>query len=241
VDITPADAPAMNGTLTWSPDSASLYFCSNNDREFLAVARHEVGANRLTWLATDDSADLTGWPSPDGSTLLVERNVDGASALLLHDAVSGARLADIPLPGLGTVVQHNLPSPRWAPNSASVALSISGPTLPGDVLLVNRTRGAVGFRLLTRSARALAGEQTVIPELHAVPTPDGELVPCMVYRPATAAPARDDLAGSAVLVLHGGPVCQAKQTFDIMVQALAAAGHAVLVPNVRPGWPATDS
>jgi fermentation-respiration switch protein FrsA (DUF1100 family) len=233
VEVTPADAPAMNGALAWSPDSASLYFSSNNDREFRSIARYEVGASQLTWLVTDDGADLTGWPSPDGSALLVERNVDGASDLALHDPVGGARLADLPLPRTGTIVQHHLPAPRWAPDSASVALSISGPELPGDVVLVDRAQGAVGVQLLTRSARALAGEQTVSPELHSVPTPDREMVPCMVYRAAGAAAAGNDLAGSAVLVVHGGPEGEALQTFDMTVQALAAAGHAVLVPNVR--------
>lgn len=232
-EVTPADAPAMNGGLAWSPDSGSLYFSSNNDREFRSIARYEVAAGRMTWLVTDDDADLTGWPSPDGSALLVERNVDGASALALHDAGSGARLEYLTLPAVGTVIQHQLPSPRWAPDSASVALSISGPELPGDILLADRGPGTAAIRLLTRSARALAGEQTVSPELHAVPTPDGELVPCMVYRAASATAARSDLAGSAVLVVHGGPEGQAMQSFDVTVQALAAAGHTVLVPNVR--------
>lgn len=231
--VTPADAPAMNDALAWSPDSASLYFSSNNGREFVGVARYDVATSRLSWLVTDDSADLTGWPSPDGATLLVERNVDGASAMALHDADGGRRLQDLPLPGVGSVVQHQLPSPRWAPDSASVAFSISGPALPGDVVLAERVPGAARTRLLTQSSRALTGQPTVSPELHAVPTPDGEMVPCMVYRAAGAAAARSDLAGSAVLVVHGGPEGQAKQTFDVTVQALSAAGHAVLVPNVR--------
>src|SRR5262249_20387676 len=65
---------------------------------------------------------------------------------------------------------------------------------------------------------------------HRVPTPDGEHVPCLVYRGEPADPA---LAGSAVLVVHGGPEAQAKQNFNAYVQVLAAAGHTVLVPNVR--------
>ncbi len=53
----------------------------------------------------------------------------------------------------------------------------------------------------------------------------------MVYRAASQD--GNDLAGSAVVVVHGGPEAQAKRVFDVMVQALAAAGHTVLVPNVR--------
>ena len=46
-------------------------------------------------------------------------------------------------------------------------------------------------------------------------------------RPARAA------TGSAVVVVHGGPEGQSVRTFNPVVQSLAAAGHAVLVPNVR--------
>ena len=56
-------------------------------------------------------------------------------------------------------------------------------------------------------------------------------MPCLVYR--SGQPADPALAGSAVLVIHGGPESQAKRNFNPVVQALAAAGHTVLVPNVR--------
>jgi dipeptidyl aminopeptidase/acylaminoacyl peptidase len=85
------------------------------------------------------------------------------------------------------------------------------------------------LRQLTHSVRALGGEQAAEPEPHRVPTPDGQQVPCLVYR-GTADGA---LAGSAVLVVHGGPEAQARQNFNPFVQALAAAGHTVVVPNVR--------
>jgi dipeptidyl aminopeptidase/acylaminoacyl peptidase len=64
-----------------------------------------------------------------------------------------------------------------------------------------------------------------------IPAPDGELVPCLVYR--SPEPADPALAESAVLVIHGGPESRAKRNFNPVVQALAAAGHTVLVPNVR--------
>jgi len=41
------------------------YFSSNNDREFLAIARYDLANASVTWLVTDDHADLTGWLAPD--------------------------------------------------------------------------------------------------------------------------------------------------------------------------------
>jgi dipeptidyl aminopeptidase/acylaminoacyl peptidase len=64
-----------------------------------------------------------------------------------------------------------------------------------------------------------------------VPTPDGEFVPCFVFEnPDADVP---ELAGSVVLFVHGGPESQAVLAFYPLIQALASAGHTVLVPNVR--------
>ncbi len=133
--ITPPDAPALNYGLCFTPGSDALYFSSNNDREFTAVARYELAAGRLRWVVTDDRFDLSGWLSPDGATLLVERNNNGASELARHDAGSGARLDDVPLPSSGCVAQAVRPV-IWAADPAAVALTFSSAELPSDVLLV---------------------------------------------------------------------------------------------------------
>jgi dipeptidyl aminopeptidase/acylaminoacyl peptidase len=230
-EITPADAPARNESPAWTPDSSALYFTSNNDREFLAVARYDVADGNVTWLVTDDDADLTGWLSPDGSVLLVERNDDGASKLALHVAATGAKLGDLPLPSTGCIADARLPAPRWASDSAAMVLSVSGAGLPGDVLLATGldTRDA-RLRQLTHSAQPL-GQPASAPEQHRIPAAGDEAVPCLVYRGAADGDAA--LGGSAVVVVHGGPEGQARQNFNAYVQVLAAAGHTVLVPNVR--------
>jgi protease II len=227
-EVTPADAPAMNGALNWAPGSDALIFSSNNDREFMAITRYELAAGTQAWLVADDGADLLGWLSPDGRTLLVERNDDGASELALHDAATGQKITGIALPACGNTGGIRVPPPHWAPDSKSAVFSISAPELPGDALLV--TAGGQ-LRRLTNSARALGGAAPALPEHHRIPTFDGELVPCLVYRAAERADG--PLEGSAVIFVHGGPEAQARQNFSTDVQALAAAGHTVLVPNVR--------
>jgi dipeptidyl aminopeptidase/acylaminoacyl peptidase len=243
VEVTPADAPAMNHALAWSPGSDALFFSSNNDREFVAVARHDLVSGQRTWLMSDQNADLTGWPAPDGSVILIERNDDGASVLALHDAGTGERLSDLPLPVRGSIGRIG---PVWGPDSAALAMTVSGADVPSDVLLAVRQRGEPAARppvdrrrgfsggpaLLTHSAARLDGEPTTSPEHHRVPARDGEQIPCLVYRPPAHLPGRD-LSGSAVVHVHGGPESQARDDFQIEVQALAAAGHTVLVPNVR--------
>jgi dipeptidyl aminopeptidase/acylaminoacyl peptidase len=229
IQVTPADDLAMNRALSWLPGSDALLLASNSGREFTAIARYDLAGRQWTWLITDDSADLTGWPSPDGSLILVDRNDDGATALTLHDAATGKALREVPLPATGCVTDARLPPPRWSSDSAAVTISVTGPQQPGDVLRADARTGSA--RPVTHSAGGLGAARPAVPERHQIPTPDGERVPCLVYR--GTAPADPSLAGSAVLVVHGGPESQAKQNFNPYVQALAAAGHTVVVPNVR--------
>lgn len=209
-EVTAVDDLAMNGSLNWTPDSAALILASNTGREFTGVARYNVASGRWTWLITDDSADLAGWLSPDGSLLLVERNDDGAFVLSLHDAGTGKPLREVALPATGCVTDSRPPEPRWSPGSATVTLSVTGALLPGDVLLADARTGSV--RQVTRSAAGLGSTRPAVPEQHRVLTPDGEQVPFLVYRGAE--PADPSLAGSAVLVVHGGPEGQARQNFN---------------------------
>ena len=227
--LTGAGEHASQERLQWLPGSDGLIASTNRNREFTAIARYSLAAESWTWLITDEERDLAGWLSPDGSLILVERNDDGASVLTLHDGATGAPLRDVPLPAAGCVTAIRLPDPRWSPDGRAIAMSIAAADMPGDVLLADAATARV--RALTSSARYLGGSAAALPEAHQIPAPDGELVPCLVYRSEDAAD--PGLAESAVLVIHGGPESQAKRDFNPLVQALAAAGHTVLVPNVR--------
>jgi dipeptidyl aminopeptidase/acylaminoacyl peptidase len=160
--------------------------------------------------------------------MLVETNDDGASVLALHDVDSGDRLRSVSLPAVG-VITGLLPDPRWAPDSRSLVASFSSPRMPGDAVLIDVASGAC--TAITASATALGGTVLTMPEAHRVPTPDGERIPCLVYRPAPGSDPSLDRA--SVVFIHGGPEGQSKRNYNPFVQALSQAGYTVVVPNVR--------
>ncbi|WP_031469683.1 alpha/beta fold hydrolase [Sciscionella sediminilitoris] len=214
---------AQYHTVHWVGDS--LVLTTNRDREFTGIARYTPETGDWRWLVTDDAHDVTGWPSPDGTLLLVHTNVGGVSRLAVHDA-DGNPLREVPLPD-GWLL-FPLPEPVWAADSRSVALTLSGPEIPGDVLVVDAGSGTT--RAVTDSAAALRGLAGLsVPDTHWVPGAGGD-IPCYVYRPSATA---EPLSGAAVLLIHGGPEGQSALNFNPIVQGLAAAGFTVLVPNVR--------
>ncbi len=225
IELTDAAAAARHIAPHWLAGGETVVVSSDADRDLAAVSTVDVrdGSRRL--LVESPEHDLVGRPSPDGRLLLVEANDDGTSRLTLHDAGSGELVSRIALPAAG-VVTSPLPGPVWSPDSRRVALSFSAPGVPGDVLVLDTADGSV--RALTSSAEQLDGP--VEPSAQRVPTPNDEELPCLVYRPSTPG---SEVAGSAVLVLHGGPEAQSRPAFNPVVQGLAAAGHTVVVPNIR--------
>lgn len=228
--LTGADEHAQHNGVQWRPDGSTLIVNGNPNREFVAVLQLDPETGEWTELVADPDYDVRGYLSPDGRVLLVCTNNDGAMRLALHDAVTGERLRGVDLPEEGGwAAAFPMPQPAWSPDSSMVVLSYTSPTVPGDVLRVEAATGAVS--VVASSTGPLEDERLVTPTSHLVPTPDGELVPCFVYQ--GTGPADPALAGSAVLVVHGGPEGQAVRSFNPIVQAMALAGHTVLVPNVR--------
>lgn len=227
--ITGEAEAASHGQLAWDADGRSILVSSDREREFVAVLRYDLAAGTWTEVVADPEHDVHGFLSPDGAILLAVTNDGGFSRLSLHDARTGELRCRLELPDEGWAGLFPAPTPVWSADSRSVVVSFSGPTAPGDILKIDTALRTV--EQVTDSAGPLVGETLARPELHAVPTPDGELVPCFVYRHPD--PVDPGLAASAVLNIHGGPEAQAVAVFSPVIQALAAQGHTVLVPNVR--------
>ncbi len=120
-ELTPADELAEYGRLEWAPDSASFTFATNSGREFAGIARYDVAARSWAYEQTDDEWDLAGWPSPDGTRMLVVRNVDGAHEL----SIDGEPVV---LPHDGVLAR--LTEPVWSPDGSRLAVTFASAIEP---------------------------------------------------------------------------------------------------------------
>ncbi|NDL57124.1 prolyl oligopeptidase family serine peptidase [Phytoactinopolyspora sp. XMNu-373] len=222
-DVTAADDHSMHTSVRFLPGTGSLVMSSNHGRDFRSVVRVDSSGTWTTLLESDEH-DISVLPSPDGSRLLMFRHIDGGTELAIHRA-DGELETEIALPRFGVAAA------MWSPDSALLAVGLNTPTSPGDVLLVDASNGEI--RMLVDGTEQMTPQMRVAlvePDSVRIPTRDGELIPCFVYRPSDPAA---ELAGSVVVNIHGGPEAHAQRTFTAVSQAMVAAGHIVLVPNVR--------
>ncbi|MFE7508591.1 S9 family peptidase [Promicromonospora sp. NPDC057488] len=229
-DVTAADEHAHHTHVAWSAGDDTLVMASDHEREHAAVVRVRTGAEGAdgakgtTWETLVEAADhdLEVVLSPDGSAMVVGHHQDGVTTLAVHEH-DGTHRCDVTLPDTG------VPTVVWAPDSSRFAVHLTASGDPGSIHLVDATTGT-STTLVDGRAQIPDGLPIVLPTVHRVPTPDGEQIPCFVYRPATT---DTPVAGASVVVVHGGPEGEATRLFSPVIQALAGAGFTVLVPNVR--------
>ena len=223
--LTDPDDLAFHVDLAWSAQDDALVMASNHDREFTAIVRVPVDGGAWTTLVEDATHDLDCWVSPAGDSMVVGTLADGAVALAVHGDDGHKRcVVDLPAEGIPTVV--------WSADGRRILVSVTTPTDPGSLHLVDARTGTATLVVDGRDGiPAEVRDRLVTPTTHRVPTPDGERVPCFV---CAASPGGDPaLAGASVVHIHGGPEAAAQRIFSPVLQALSLLGLTVLVPNVR--------
>ncbi|MFD7307836.1 alpha/beta fold hydrolase [Promicromonospora sp. NPDC059942] len=251
VAVTAADEHAHHIHVAWAAGDHALVMSSDHEREFAAVVRVRSGdgvpasaeTDGTVWetLVAADDHDLEVVLSPDGSAMVVGHHQDGVTTLAVHEH-DGTHRCDVTLPDDG------VPTVIWAPDSSRFAVHLTASGDPGSIHLVDAATGGVST-LVDGRAQIPEGLPISLPTVHRVPTPDGEQIPCFVYRPAGTARTGDEndhapysttgnaagttVAGASVVLVHGGPEGEANRLFSPVIQALAGAGFTVLVPNVR--------
>ena len=224
--------PVDGGTASFrafkfAPDGASVYFISDEKREFLTLWHHVPGqgapkavSGELAWDVTDVEI------AKDGRHLAYASNEDGIGKLRVLALPSHREVAVPELP-IGVIGGF-----AFSPDSRRIALSVNSATSPNDVYVFE-----VGSRQLVRWTKSEVGgldpSSFVAPTLVRYPTfdrVDGKprTIPAFYYRPPGDGPF------PVVVSIHGGPESQAVPSFNPTAQFLVRElGIAVLVPNVR--------
>ncbi|HET9627841.1 MAG TPA: prolyl oligopeptidase family serine peptidase [Kofleriaceae bacterium] len=236
--VEPRDGrPTMATAAAYAADGARIFVATDlggEDHVVLALdARtlREVARYTQRDPATAQIASIA--VSPRGDRLAITINAGNHATVRLLDATTLAAVGDVATPlGTAGVGQFTEIALRLAPgvfsrDGARFVLELSTADAPTDLFLVDTASAAITpARREPRPALArLPPIATSIARVHSF---DGLEVPVNVYVPRQAAG-----RVPAILWLHGGPDQSTSIEWDPTNRVLAAAGYAVLEPNIR--------
>ena len=210
---------------SWSPDGKQVAYVQGGPLKLIYYAGQKIA---VVPAAGGPARVLT--PTLDRNVLSPVWSADGASIFFLLEDDRVTQLASVPAGG-GKIKQ--LTRDRWFVSDLSVgpgekvAVLASTPTMPAEVFAVE----GAGVRRLSRQNDEWLADYRLAPvEEMSFKSQDGTgihgfLVRPLGYRQGTRVP--------AVLKIHGGPVYQFSNEFDLEWQVLAAKGIAVIAANPR--------
>jgi dipeptidyl aminopeptidase/acylaminoacyl peptidase len=243
--LTPHEGSAQFGSVRFSPDGHSIFFGTNDKREFYSLAQMDLASKRV------DILDNTDWDlgsleiSPEGGALAYTINRDGFSELYVRRldtdgkpliTALGPKEAAVKLPGKGIVgaLEFSKDKSREASRESKLAFTFNGSRHSGDIWFYDMKTRAV--TQVTQSSMAGIPQSTFVePELIRYKSFDGRDIPAWYYRPQASAvnPGNNGRGLPVIVNVHGGPEGQAQPGFSGINQYFLARGYAVLAPNVR--------
>ena len=206
-------------------DANTIWLAGNDSRDLAALQRvriQEGKAGRLETVVSRAGAELESVEINDAGTRgALNWNVAGRSEMTMVDLTSGATVATPRLP------QELLGDLAFTRSGDRLAATLSGASAPSDVWIASTAD--LRFHRISLSPHAGVDLAALVrPELIEYAGHDGVRMSGWLYRPASG-----KMPYPTVFIYHGGPEGQSRPSFNSQVQALATAGIASFLPNVR--------
>jgi dipeptidyl aminopeptidase/acylaminoacyl peptidase len=224
VKITQHQGDVDHSPQTFSPDSATLYFGSNQDSEFQKVYAYDLktGARKPV---VEDQWDVSSIAfSWQGHYQVVSVNADARTVTTVTDLKTGKR---VPLPAPPRAQVGG--SVAFTRNETMLAFYANGDTSPGDLHVLDLRSG--DHRKLTASLNPKVKEEHLVSSrVVRYPSFDELKIPALLYKPQGASP---EHKVPALVWVHGGPGGQTRVGYMPDLQFLLNHGYAVLAVNNR--------
>ncbi len=239
--LTPHEGAAQFGNVRFSPDGHSIFFGTNDKREFYSLAQMDLQSKKVD-IIDDTQWDLSGIEiSPDGGALAYTINRDGFSELYIRRldtngkpliTAIGPKEAAVKLPGKGIVsgLEFSKDKSREASRESKLAFTFNSSRHTSDVWLYDMKSRAV-TQVTQSSLAGIPQSSFAEPELIRYKSFDGREIPAWYYKPQNANAGERGLP--VIVNVHGGPEGQAQPGFSAISQYFLSRGYAVLAPNVR--------
>jgi len=219
--LTPHRGDVAHAAAELSPDGKTLYFTSDEGREFAGLMAMNLADRAAKPVAQPEwDVDAAGF-SQGGRYFYVVTNADGQPQLEFRDARSRSPVAlPAPPPGGAWVPLASSPRDRY------IGVRLQSDAAPATPYVIEVATG-VARKIIDPLPAALRSREMAVGEIVHIPSFDGKPVPAFLFKPPGAGPF------PAIIDVHGGPTSQSRREFGGFRQYLVSKGFVVLVPNVR--------
>jgi dipeptidyl aminopeptidase/acylaminoacyl peptidase len=225
--LTPHTGEAIYRADAISPDKKKVLITSNAGNGYENVGLLDVGTRKIEWLTQDKWEINAGDFSRDGKQVTWTANLDGNTAIFIHDFATG-KTTSLPLPqGVNSLGGADS---AYSPDGSRLIYYHNGPNAPNDVWTYDVASGK--SKQITESLVAgVRAEDMVEPYLVHYPSRDGKwTISAFVYMPYNLP---RNAQHPAIVFVHGGPTSQTVNLFSRFVQYMANQGYIVIAPNYR--------
>ncbi len=213
------------GGFDWLPDSSSVGFSTNKDREHGALSVYTIADSQLRTVEPSE-ADIENVQTcgVEGAIVAYTENRDGFDVLKLRNANDGGERSVPKLPeGKYSLDCEGDAYPK-------LMVRVNGWQAPGEIWMVDPLEGTAE-KVFAANLAGLDPSRLVRPQVVRYPARDGVELQGLLYLPEGASTGEN--APPVVFSVHGGPTAQSQATFDAVAQYHVARGVAVFEPNVR--------
>jgi dipeptidyl aminopeptidase/acylaminoacyl peptidase len=200
----------------------TLYFLSDYEREFTALAYYSIKTGKTGWFITE-KWDITLYKfSKSEKYLLYSVNNNGISVLKLHNTKTG-RTKKLKLPK-GNVLDF-----EFTPDDTKVVMICDAPDNPNDIFVYNIKNNKIK-QITFSMIGGIPKDDFTKPSIVTYESYDGLRISANLYIPKWL---KKNGSNPAVLWPHGGPEWQERPVFNKYFQILTNRGYIVIAPNFR--------
>jgi dipeptidyl aminopeptidase/acylaminoacyl peptidase len=225
-NLTPHQGEVIYSVSSVSPDGRTLLVTSNEKGGYQNVALIDIATKKLTWVTSLRWEAQAGGFSPNGDTFTYRVNEDGRiETYVASRAGRDAEKLSLP-PGINVPV--GTPT-AYSPSGNRLLVSHESSTQPADIWVYDFSRRQL--QQLTFSALAGLNPSRLPPsQLVHYRTFDGKTISAFLWM---AFNLKRDGNNPGVVLPHGGPTGQTRDSFNKTAVALASRGYVCIAPNVR--------
>lgn len=225
--LSPHQGEVQFSPASFSPDSKSLYFITDQDSDFSYLRRYNIASREFETVEKRDW-DITGCRfSRGGRYRVMTINQDSVQVVQIYDLV---RRQELKLP---KIPEGEICGVRISDDEKKMLLYVEGDRSPQNIYFFQSwsgVRNGKGHKLTHALNPDIDPADLCEAEVVRYPSYDGLKIPALFYKPQGMNP---NTKVPALIWVHGGPGGQSSKGYDHLIQYLVNHGYAVLAVNNR--------